>query len=237
MNKMLGLVALTTLSLCQPAFAGAVVQAPMDKVALRLASEQWVKTDDAKVTVTINAVLHNQGLITLRRNITNSLNKIGAGEWHITSFNRRQDRSGLESVYASAEARLGGKALGSLRTNAKRMSRPGLTYRIANIDFKPSMKATEVGRHQARQAVYEQINLELARLRKTFPGQHYTVAQVSFIPYMPYSSGQRDRSMMMEAAPRMAGLAKAMPAMQVSQKVTETALVVLAANRDTAVKK
>ncbi len=195
----------------------------LDKIMFQVTAEQWVETKSAVVNVAIDATLGKEDLAKARSNILNKLNKISdKGDWHITRFNRSQDRSGLERLSVSAQARLPGSALATLRAQAKSVSRPGETYSINNINFTPSLAEYETIRGQVRQNLYKKINDELARVNKTYPNQKFKVHGINLIEGAePFPRTAKDRPMALQA------MAVEAAPITVSNKVKMTATVIL----------
>lgn len=211
--------------LTQPAVAKHRGRVPLDKVAFTAQTEMWVKTDDAKVTIDVNASLNNQSLAAMRTSLLKNINSIAAADWHITRFDRQQSSSGLENVLVQAEARVPEAKLTNLRENAKKVTKPGETYVVSNIDFTPSLAAVEAVKKQAREVIYQQVNQEIATLNKDFAPQKYTVKFIGF-DLSGYARAERSNDKMMMMAARSAA-----PAFQVSQKVSVQARVMLASDR------
>ncbi len=200
----------------------------LNQVAYRTQAQSWATTDTAKVIVTVAASLADNKLGQLHTQIMTNLEKIAPkAAWHITQFNRSQDQSGLEKVSVSAQARIPQQQLSGLRKQAKAVSQPGQTYRIADIQFTPSMAEVEKVRGQLRDQIYTDANAELARLNKVYPNAHYTLHSVTFdgaMPVIPVPAPMRAMFMA-----KVAGAQQSTPALAVSDQVTVTANVVLAA--------
>ena len=137
---------------------------PLNRVHLALSEEAWVSTKTAKVMININATLDKNELAKARGKIRSQLQKIAKGDWHITQFNRRQSKSGLEQLNAMAEARVSESLLGQLYENAKSASKPGTTYRIQRIQFTPSLSEMNAVRATLRKRLYQAAKAELTRL-------------------------------------------------------------------------
>ena len=209
------------------AYAGDDNEMVLDSVTMTLTAKKWVTTESAKVEVGVNATLSNTDLVKARNDILTNLTKIAPGKWHITQFNRSQDSSGLEKLYVAAQARVSQKLLTNVNVNAKSVSKPGATYRIQNIDFKPSLVEVQKVKEQVRQMLYQQISDELAKLNKQYPAQKYSIHRVSFnlgsAPVVPRAYKTRQMN--------MAVMAQEAPAISVSNEVQLTAMVTVASNR------
>jgi len=194
----------------------------LNQVQYQLTAEKWASTNTAKVIVSIDATLTQKGLANMNQNIMTNLKKIVAdADWHITAFNRRKTQSDLETLRVLAEARVPEKQLSDLRAKAKNASRPGSTYRIADIQFTPSPADIQKTRVALRQEVYEQVKAELARLNAVYPGEKFQVNSINFTSLtMPRTMMHRSNMML---------LAKAALPMSVSAKVVQNATVVFAA--------
>jgi hypothetical protein len=152
----------------------------LSKVVLHLSAEEWAVTNSANVTVEIDATLNNLGLGQMREEVMGKLKKIADTDWHITQFDRTQTESGLEAVQIAAEARLPENAMTNIRTQAKDLSKPGLNFKIANIDFTPSLAELEKTRMGLRAKIYDQVQNELTNLNKVYAEQKYFVYQINF---------------------------------------------------------
>jgi hypothetical protein len=176
MNKM---AALFVFSLLSPlTFADVCNNYPcleLDKVVFQVSAKQWVSTQTALLTVNVNATLSNADLVKARADIMNRLAKITAGEWHLTQFDRSQDSSGLEKLFVEAQARVPQTSLTDIYQNAKDVSKPGATYTINGVDFKPSLQEIQQIKSQLRATLYQQVNEELARINKVYTNQNYSV--------------------------------------------------------------
>jgi hypothetical protein len=199
----------------------------LDNVTIILTAKKWVTTQSAKVQVGVNATLSNTDLVKARNEIMANLAKIAAGEWHITQFNRSQDSSGLERLYVAAQARVEQKLLTNVNVNAKSVSKPGATYRIQNIDFKPSLVEVQKVKEQVRMMLYEKITDELARLNKQFPSQKYSIHSVLFTDGSRPAPVRRYKAAQMN----MAVMAAESPAISVSNQIQLTAVIDVASNR------
>lgn len=157
-----------------------VPQAGLDEVVFQRTQTQWVSTNTALVQVSINATLTNTDLVKARSSIQSTLEKIAPGEWHLTGFNRTQDNSGLERLEAMAEARVTETHLNAIYEKAKTLSRPGMTYAIKQVEFKPSTEEEQTTKEQLRHRLYQQIIQEISALNKLYPEQHYTLHRLFF---------------------------------------------------------
>jgi hypothetical protein len=157
-------------------------------VTMLVQAEAWATSNTAKVTTRINAVVNKVGLEQVYKNVNQKLAKLSnKGSWHITSFNRSQDKSGLEQIEIIAEARLPIADLAAIRDNAKSISRPGETYTIDDIDFHPSAEDMEAARSKLRTRIYELAKVELANLNKAYPDHHFVIHVINFLPDLYYS--------------------------------------------------
>lgn len=152
------------------------------------------------------------------------------GEWHIISFDRSQDQSGLEKVQISAQARLPSTALTVLRDKTKTMSKPGQTFTVDNIDFTPSEDEIRAANIALRGVIYQQAKDEVDRLNKAYPDQKYYVHDINFIegiimapgPIMPMNAMAMRSNMQSDNAPKLS----------VGNKLSINATVVLASIPD-----
>lgn len=206
--------------------AFAKMQRCLSQVMYQTSAEQWVTTDTVNIIVQINASLDKSGLEQARNQIMANLQQIAKGEWHITRFDRSQDSSGLESLDIEAQVRLPQSQLTDLRDSAKKVSQPGATYTINQIDFTPSLAEVEATREKLRNQLYLQAKAELARVNGIYPEQHFNLKLLNFTEgFRPLAKVQALG--MAEMAPTQA----ATPPIQVSNKVNMTVTAVFAAGK------
>ena len=96
---------LTVTTLFSTAFADPKTP-PLAMVSTQLYAEGWVDTNDAKVTVNVNAAVNTAGLTAVRSAIHDHLQTLAKGDWRITQFDRQRDNTGLERLIVQAEARI-----------------------------------------------------------------------------------------------------------------------------------
>ncbi|MBA2650152.1 MAG: hypothetical protein H0U75_11295 [Legionella sp.] len=202
----------------------------LDKVSFQVSAKQWVSTQTALLSVSINATLNDADLVKARNDVITSLDKIAKGEWHLVEFNRSQDTSGLEKLYVNAQARVDQAMLTDVYKNAKAVSLPGAQYQISGIEFKPSMEEIQSVRANIRQVLYKQINDELANLNKAYPHQNYSLSQLVFaegeaIPQTPRAYQAKEVNAM-AVGDSLPGVS-----LSVSNEIQMTALVEAASNR------
>lgn len=204
----------------------------LDTVQFQVAAKQWVNTQTALLSVDINATLSDTDLVKTRTDIMTKLGKIATGDWHLIRFDRSQDSSGLEKLYVQAQVRIPQVQLTNLYQNAKSVTKPGATYEVSSIEFKPSLEEIQQVRNQLREKLYQQANDELARVNKVYTTQQYTLYNISFfegdnMPNMPAKRAQMAAEMnAMAAAPMLATLP-----LTVSNELIMTAMVQLASTR------
>ncbi|MGQ3889062.1 hypothetical protein ACQUW5_08525 [Legionella sp. CNM-1927-20] len=207
---------------------------PLDKITFQVSARQWVNTQTALLTVDINATLTNADLVKARTDIMANLNKIAAGDWHITQFNRSQDSSGLEKLFVEAQARIPQSSLTNVYQNAKAITQPGSTYSVSAIDFKPSLEEIQQVKSRVRQRLYNLVRAELTRLNNTYKTQHYSVNNLYIIegdtlpqPQQPraYQAKEMINTMAFGSAPTSN--------ITVSNEIIMNAIVEVASNRNT----
>ncbi len=196
---------------------------PSSKVMYRLSMEQWVSTQSATVTVSANLSLKSTALAKARKALLSKLNTIAKADWHITQFNRSKDNSGLERLSVQAQARLPESALDGLRDKTARISRPGESFQIQQINFMPSLAEMQAGKSALRDKIYEQVNAEITRLNSAYPPLKFKVKMINFIP--GYMRARRQQ------AGAMKTFALAQAPMSVSNKLKLTAIVIVTADR------
>ena len=164
-----------------PVFADDSLEPLLNTVTLQFSSEQWVATKTALVTVGINASLSGNALEKSQSQFMSKLNQVSnKGEWHIMSFVRTQDQSGLERVQASAQARLPSSDLSGLRDKVKAISVPGETYTLDNVEFIPSEEELRDANTTLRNAIYQQAKNEIDSLNKLYTDQKFYIHNINF---------------------------------------------------------
>jgi hypothetical protein len=202
--------------------------AMLNKVVIQFNAEQWVISKTALVTVGVNATLNAGGLDKIQDEILKKLSDISSqGDWHIVSFDRSQDSSGLDKVVISAQARLPNGSLSALRDRAKSLTKPGETFTLDNITYTPSEEDLRQANTDLRATIYAQTKDEIERLDKMYSDQHYYVHDVDFVrevtPISPMPMA--GNYMAMRAMPASSSSSN----LAVGDKLTITATVVLAA--------
>jgi predicted secreted protein len=153
----------------------------LNKISLQLQAEQWVTTKTALVTVGINAAVADKGIDKIQAEVMQKLNQLSnKSPWHVLSFNRQLDSSGLENIQISAESRLPQTELAGLRNKAKAISKPGENFTIDNIQFTPSDEELKRANIDLRHNLYQQVKEELDAINKMYPEQKYYIHQINF---------------------------------------------------------
>ncbi len=153
----------------------------LNQVSFQVSAEQWVTTKAPKVIIAVNAALSEEKLASAYGSISQKLQKIASvTPWQITTFERNQDKSGLEQLSVTAEARLMEGGLANLRSRLKEMSKPGETYSLSSIDYTPTLLESEAARTALRADIYRQIKNELAGLNAIYVNQKYVVHNIYF---------------------------------------------------------
>jgi hypothetical protein len=191
-----------------PAWANGDIAGLLNKVSMQLKVEKWVTTKTADVFVGVNAAVSDAGIEKLQGDVLNQLQQLSsAGEWHIVSYTRNQDKSGLESIQINAEARLPQSELASLRTKAKAISKPGATYTIDDVQFTPSDDEIAAANVALRAMVYQQAKTEMDAINKVYPDQKFYLYQIDFNapPIVMPMAAMAQRSAVMAVAPLNVG--------------------------------
>lgn len=198
----------------------------LDQMSFQIAAKQWVSSKTALLSVDINATLTSADLIKTRADIMDKLSKVATGDWHLTQFIRSQDNSGLEKLYVQAQARVGEDALNKVYQNVKIVSKPGVSYEVASIEFKPSLTDIQQAQAQLREQLYQQVQDELTRINKVYSTQHYSLYNLIFVEGDALQPIARAGSMMNKMA-----VASAVAPLSVSNEINMTAIVEVASNR------
>lgn len=181
MRKRHWYLVLFTLFFMMPAWSATNVEALLNNVTLRMNAEQWVTTKTALVTIGINVSVSDNDLGKAQSHIMDKLNQLNKADWHILSFDRSQDQSGLEKIQASAQVRLPDNALAGLRDKAKEISKPGETFTLDNVQFVPTEDEVRSASAVLRNNIYQQAKTELDQLNKLYPDQKYYIHQINFM--------------------------------------------------------
>lgn len=207
---------------------------PMNKVSVHLQAEEWATTTSALVTVNVNAVMQQSDLGQSQKTVMSKLRMISdQATWHITSFSRHKDSSGLERVDIQAEARLPDTELPKLRDRAERVSKAGEKFRVINIQFKPALKDFERTRQNLREKLYSEAREELTRLNKVYGEQKFFLHNISFDGAAPPQPVPFQMKAMMRSAD--AGMREQVAPLTVGDKVIMNAVVTFASKIDKAV--
>ncbi|MEE3625980.1 hypothetical protein UCD39_18660 [Nitrospirillum sp. BR 11752] len=211
-----------------PAVAQVMTAPPVqDQVTLTLMAEDWVKTDTARVSLTVDAGGGSAG--SARADILKAAQSVSdKGEWRVVAFDRQQDAAGLDQWRAELETRLPEAQLGGLADRARQASRPGLQIRVAGMDFTPTLAEQEAVRSRLRETLYRRVNDEMKGLNTAFPGRDFRVGRVDFnAPVI--GGGMAPRAPMMAMAKTADGAAAEGGGLDVAQKATQTARVTFSA--------
>jgi hypothetical protein len=229
MKKLVAMFMLATLSPCLHA-VNLQNKMVLDKVVLQISAKQWATTQTALLNVKINATLTNADLVKARSDMMSNLSKIAKGDWQLIQFERSQDSSGLEKLAVVAQARVPQASLTDIYQNAKSVSKPGATYEINEVEFKPSLEEMQQAKSQLRERLYHQINDEVGRLNKIYSNQNYSVNRIIFFEgnqVMPMTKAYQAKTMHTLAVTA----ATPAPALTVSNEIIMQALVELASKR------
>ncbi len=199
---------------------------PLNTVTYQFVQEGWATSDTAEVTMAIDASVGQAKLDLIHQDIQAKLKQAaGNADWHITVFQRDKNNSGLEQIHAEASARLPIAGLGAIRANAKKLSSPGETFSVQNIDYSPSTAEIQKQHAELRDSMYAAVKAELARLNKVYPDQPYYLHEIDFGTAL---TAPMPRAMLAtERSPQ--GLAQNDEnSLPMSQQITEMATVILA---------
>lgn len=223
--KKIGIIFLLAMTFSVASFAALDLAPLLNKVTLQLQAEDWLTTQTALVDVGINTAVSDKGVERVQGDVLAQLKRLSdKATWHILSYNRQQDQSGLESIQMIAQARLPQSELSGLRTKAKSMSKPGETYTIDNIQFTPSTEDVMQMNNTLRNNIYNQAKLETDTLNKIYPGQNYYLHQIDFVTQEPVMLQSRNYMTMAKGVAPAAA-----PPLNVGNKLKVQAVVVLAA--------
>lgn len=235
MNKLILFTACCLISL--PTWAEDSLEPLMNSVKLQLQAEQWISTKTALVNIIINAAVTDKGIEKIQSEVMNKLNSLSTtNDWHVLSFDRQLDKSGLESIQIIAQARLPQSALANLRDKTKSMSKPGETYSLNSVQFTPSEEEIRLANVNLRNNIYQQTKDEIDTLNKAYPQQKFYLHQIDFqAPPMPMPMMQNEF-----AATAMRGsdnMTKSAPPLTIGNKAQLQANIVLTSLPDVLLQK
>jgi hypothetical protein len=214
-----------------------VMPKPDDTLSLSLSAEDWVSTKTARTIINVNAAVSSDNAGSTREAMLKAVQQLAEGQWRVTSFNRSQTETGLESWFAQFEAHLPETALGGLNEKATKLSKPGMQLNVGQIDFSPTLEENEAVKVNLRKTLMDKINAELKAVNAAFPGRDFRVSEISFGGVQGFNA-MRQRLMTMKAGnAEMATAAPMAPmmdnsmggGMETAQKLTQTATVTFAA--------
>jgi len=178
----------------------------LNTVAYQVQVKDWVSTDTANVIVAVHATLGESNIESAQKQLFATLEKlVPVAKWHIGQFQRSVDQSGLENLYWQVSARMPFSEVAVVQKQIKTISQPGRQYKIASIDYSPSMAVLEKAKIVLRDKVYAQANIEIKQLNKAYPAQSYFVHKIVFL-----SGRQASQNMIVMAKVQSAG-SSAMP--------------------------
>lgn len=168
-----------------PVWADTPLEPLLNTVTVTLTAEEWVTSKTALVSIGINASVNDRDLGNMQNHLLETLKQLSNNaDWHIVSFNRSLDQSGLEKIQAVGQARLPSNALGSLRDKTKSISKPGETFTLDNVQFIPSEIELRDATNTLRNNIYQQAKAEIDQLDKLYPDQKYYLHQIDFLNEM-----------------------------------------------------
>lgn len=205
---------------------------PDDRVILDLATEGWINTKTARVTIGVEAAMSGNAAGTMRDAMVKAVNELAKSDWRLTSMNRSQDQTGMERWSAVYEARLPETDLNGLNDKVKKASKAGMQLMVHHVDFTPTLEETQATQNQLRVQLYKMANEQLTAINTALPNRGYRIAVIDFVggdasgprPYMAKNA----RVMTMAAQADSFAEAGSAP-MERSEKLTLRARVVLAA--------
>lgn len=200
------LTLLMALLFIQPSWAETNLDPLLNKVTFQLRAEQWVSTSSAVVTVGMNVASTDHDIGKVQNDVMAKLKQLSdQGIWHIISFDRQEDRSGLEAIQILAEARLPQTALANLRSKAKQISKPGQTLTIDSVIFTPSDAELRLANQNLRNDIYTQIISEIDALNKKYPDHKFYMHQINFLNAAPVLMMAKAMNAAASSPPMMVG--------------------------------
>ncbi len=225
MKKIITTLFFTVLSFNSQADANTSCDDILPQITLQLSAQDWVTTQTAKVSVTLDALFNREQIAKAQDNFQSSLKRIAPEViWHITEFSRSPGKTSLEQLHAVAEARLPDTALAGLRERVHALNSEGQTYTVQDIIYSPSTAEINITKSKLRMQIYDQAKAELDRINAIYPGQGYNLYNINFVN-LSVQPGP-----MMTKMNTVVALTREMPSVSLSQQMTQDALVVFAGN-------
>ncbi len=154
---------------------------PDDQIVLRLSQEDYVTAKTARVTLNVTAAQKGSDAGKIRADMLVVVAKVNKdANWRVISFDQSKDDAGLVRWNAQLEARLPETALGKLDETVQSISKPGVQFKVGEIDFSPTLAEQEAGYAKLREQIYQRAQEELARINTQFKGRTYRIARVDF---------------------------------------------------------
>ncbi len=135
-------------------------------ITLTLSHEQWVMAETARVVVNVSSIGKEEEMAGIRLEVLKTLERLAQTEWHITSYQRSRDQTGLTRFNLVAEGRVPEKGLNNLYQRAEELSRAGLQLRVMEIDYSPTVEEMENAMAEARRRIYERAFFEAENASK-----------------------------------------------------------------------
>lgn len=167
-----------------------------DRIVLELTVEDWVETETATAVIAVDVAVESGTFGQARAEIERILGTISStAPWRLTQFQRLNDDAGFERWRILAEARLPGAELAGLDQAAKNASKPGATFRIARIDYTPTLEEREALEAELRARIYRKVGAEIAAAEAAFPGRGFRLESIHFPGTMPVDIGPHPKMM------------------------------------------
>lgn len=223
------LSAMLAMTLAAPALAADEIP-PNDEIVLRLRAEDWIQTTTARVIAIVETVLTGDQAGQQNARVPPVLKDLATGvDWRVTAFDRTRDASGLERWRVTAEARLPEAKLGGIYDRAQKISKPGQQVTVSDVRFEPTLAEREATAAKLRSEIYRQAAEEVRHAAQVWPDRGFRVQRIDFAFGTPVPMPKPMQTMargMVAAAP---GAESFDAAAEVSERMTLTATVVLAA--------
>lgn len=178
-------------------------KSPTRMITYNLEMEDWVSTQTARLVVNLQTSVNGADAAGIGAHLTENVNELGKGEWHLTSLNRNVDGTGLERWNLTFETRMPEANLSGIFDKAKKMSKPGLQINIVAVDFTPSVAEMGQAEHNLRKKMVKEIQDQLTQLNQLVEGPKYRILRVIFGGPQPSEVNVAADVSMSRAAPMM----------------------------------
>lgn len=145
---------------------------PLNTISYNVSTQKWLSAKDAKVTVVVNATLASAAVSEFSQELVANLSAYAKG-WHIIAFSQVKNESGLQNVKALAQVRVPNGNVAAISVGMKKLTKQGVSYKIANLEFTPSFAQKQHAYAAMRIQLFNEIHHQLLALNKIYQQKFY----------------------------------------------------------------